>query len=80
MKKLIKMPKLSSNMKAGVIVSWNKKPGDEIKKGETILEVETDKVVSEVESVEDGILEETLYDEGDVVNVDETIAVIQVEE
>lgn len=80
MKKLIKMPKLSDNMKTGVIVSWNKKPGDEIEQGEIIFEVETDKVVSEVESVDSGILEETFFEEGDTVGVDEAIAVLNTKE
>jgi pyruvate/2-oxoglutarate dehydrogenase complex dihydrolipoamide acyltransferase (E2) component len=80
MKKLIKMPKLSADMKTGIIVLWNKKTGDEIKKGEIIFEVETDKVVSEVESVDSGILKETFFEEGDAAGVDETIAVLDTEE
>jgi len=80
MKKFVKMPKLSANMETGVVVAWNKKPGDSVKKGDVIFEVETDKVVSEVESVEDGVLAEVLCEEGDEVKVDATVAVLECEE
>lgn len=76
MKKTIKMPKLSSNMEKGVLVSWNKQPGETVKKGDVLFEVETDKVVSEVESIEDGTLKKILFEEGDCVDVDETVAEI----
>ena len=78
MKKTIKMPKISANMKSGVLAAWNKEPGEHVKKGDILFEIETDKVVSEVESVEDGILQEVYFEEGDEVNVDETIAVMSV--
>jgi len=80
MKKTIKMPKLSGNMENGVLVSWNKQPGDTVKKGDVLFEVETDKVVSEVESLDDGTLKKVLFEEGDSVKVDETVAEIDVAE
>lgn len=80
MKKDIKMPKLSDNMKTGVLTAWNKQPGDTVKKGDVLFEVETDKVVSEIESVEDGTLEKVYYEDGDEVNVDEIVAVIECKE
>lgn len=78
--KNIKMPKLSANMKNGVIVSWNKQPGDTVEKGDILFEVETDKVVSEVESLEKGTLNKIHFEEGDSIKVDETVAEIEVEE
>lgn len=78
--KTIKMPKLSANMKNGVLVSWNKHPGEPVKKGDILFEVETDKVVSEVESLEDGTLNKILFEEGDKVKVDEAIAEIETAE
>ncbi|HAQ40409.1 MAG TPA: hypothetical protein DCM73_05970 [Clostridiales bacterium] len=78
--KTVKMPKLSANMENGILVSWNKQPGDAVKKGDVLFEVETDKVVSEVESLEDGKLNKILFEEGDSVKVDETIAEIQTAE
>lgn len=77
MKKMIKMPKLSDKMEKGVLVAWNKKPGDTVKKGEVIFELETDKVVSEIESMENGTLEKILFLEGDEVRVDEIVAVVE---
>lgn len=76
MEKIIKMPKLSSNMKKGVLAAWNKEIGEEVKKGEILFEVETDKVVSEVESAENGVLKKIMFDEGDEVDVDEIVAII----
>ncbi|MFL0246374.1 biotin/lipoyl-containing protein [Candidatus Clostridium stratigraminis] len=77
MKKEIKMPKLSENMEKGVLAGWNIKIGDVVKKGDILFEVETDKVVSEIESLEEGILKEAFFEEGDEVRVGETIAVIE---
>ncbi len=76
MKKDIVMPKLSANMKTGVLVAWNKQPGDSVVAGDVLFEVETDKVVSEVESIENGILEKTHFEEGDEVPVNEVVAVL----
>lgn len=57
MKKNIQMPKLSEQMESGVLASWNKEVGDVVEKGEVLFEIETEKVVSEVESMESGVLE-----------------------
>jgi len=78
--KMIKMPKLSDKMEKGVLVAWTKKPGQTVKKGEVIFELETDKVVSEIESMENGTLEQVLFHEGDEVKVDEIVAVIECSE
>ena len=50
------MPKWGLSMKEGSVVSWLKELGDEIKKGETFVEIETEKVINEFESPENGIL------------------------
>ncbi|KAF5049317.1 hypothetical protein SDC9_66464 [bioreactor metagenome] len=77
MKKIITMPKLSANMESGLLVTLCKHPGDEIKKGDVLFEVETEKVVSEIESDENGRLVTLYYKEGDNVKVDEIIAEIE---
>ncbi|QPM66875.1 Dihydrolipoyllysine-residue succinyltransferase component of 2-oxoglutarate dehydrogenase complex [Atribacter laminatus] len=77
MKKMIKMPKLSANMEMGVLVAWNKQPGETIEKGEVIFEVETDKVVIEIESMVNGTLEEVFFEEGDEVGINEVVAVLE---
>lgn len=68
------MPALEMAQETGKIVSWLKKEGDAITKGEPLLEVETDKVVVEVEATADGILAGVKSHEGDVVPVGVTIA------
>ena len=50
------MPQLGLAMESGRIVAWLKQPGDSIKAGEVLLEVETDKATIEVEAVESGVL------------------------
>lgn len=76
MKKNIQMPKLSEQMETGVLAAWNKEAGDVVKKGEVLFEIETEKVVSEVESMESGVLEAVYFEAGDEIKVDEIIAVI----
>lgn len=55
-RKPITMPALSDTMETGRLVSWLKKPGDAVKKGDVIAEVESDKAIMEVEAFEDGYL------------------------
>ena len=52
----ITMPKWGLAMKEGSIIKWFKEIGDEIKKGENLVEIETEKVVNEMESPESGTL------------------------
>jgi pyruvate dehydrogenase E2 component (dihydrolipoyllysine-residue acetyltransferase) len=68
------MPALEMAQETGKIVSWLKKEGDAISKGEPLLEVETDKAVVEVEAAADGVLAGVKSHEGDVVQVGVTIA------
>src|SRR5206468_1203090 len=70
----IVMPALEMAQETGKIVSWLKKEGDVINKGEPLLEVETDKAVVEVEASADGVLAGVKSHEGDVVPVGVTIA------
>jgi pyruvate dehydrogenase E2 component (dihydrolipoamide acetyltransferase) len=60
----VTMPALSDTMGAGRLVKWTKHPGDKIKKGDVIAEVETDKAVMEVEAFQDGFLSGPLAAEG----------------
>lgn len=80
MKKLITMPRLSANMESGLLVTLCKQPGDDIKKGDVLFEVETEKVVSEIECEEEGTLVKLYFKEGDNVKIDEIIAEIEVTE
>jgi len=68
------MPALEMAQETGKIVSWVKKEGESVTKGEILLEVETDKAVVEIEATADGVLAGVKSREGDVVPVGTTIA------
>jgi pyruvate dehydrogenase E2 component (dihydrolipoamide acetyltransferase) len=68
------MPALEMAQETGKVVSWVKKEGETLSKGEVLLEVETDKAVVEIEAPADGILAGVKAKEGDVVPVGQTIA------
>lgn len=65
----IQMPKLGHTMTEGTVVKWHKRAGDQVREGEAILTVETDKAEVEIESPEAGVLARVLADEGSVVGV-----------
>jgi 2-oxoglutarate dehydrogenase E2 component (dihydrolipoamide succinyltransferase) len=70
------MPKMGESIMEATILSWLKKPGDKIEQDESVLEVATDKVDTEVPSTYAGVLKEILAKEGEVVKVGAPIAVI----
>lgn len=70
------MPKMGESIMEATILSWLKKPGDKIGQDESVLEVATDKVDTEVPSTHAGILKEILAKEGEVVKVGKPIAII----
>ena len=72
------MPKLGESIMEATILKWHKKPGDVIKEDETVLDIATDKVDSEVPSTTTGVLEEVLFNENDVVPIGTVIAKIRV--
>lgn len=79
MEKEIKMPKLRPEMKEGVLCAWLKEKGDRVSVGEPVFEIETDKVVNQVESTENGVIKKLLFEDGDTVAVDTAVAIIEVE-
>lgn len=74
------MPKMGESIMEATILSWLKKPGDKIEQDESVLEVATDKVDTEVPSTHAGVLKEILAKEGEVVKVGKPIAVITTDE
>jgi len=70
----IVMPKMGESIMEGTILKWHKKPGDKVQVDETILEISTDKVDTEVPSPDSGVVSELLFNEGDVVEVGKVIA------
>ena len=76
MAEIIRMPKMSDTMEEGVIASWLKKVGYEIKSGDILAEVETDKATMELESYDDGTLLHIGIKDGESVPVNGIIAII----
>jgi 2-oxoglutarate dehydrogenase E2 component (dihydrolipoamide succinyltransferase) len=68
------MPKLGESIMEATILKWHKKPGDKVAMDETVLDIATDKVDSEVPSTAEGTISEILYKENDVVAVGAVIA------
>jgi 2-oxoglutarate dehydrogenase E2 component (dihydrolipoamide succinyltransferase) len=75
----LKLPKMGESVAEATITSWLKQVGDTIDQDEALVEIATDKVDSEVPSEVSGVLKEILFDVDSVVQVGETIAVIEVE-
>lgn len=73
MSNIIKMPQLSPTMTAGVIANWLVDIGDEVKQGDLIVEVETDKVTVEVEANESGVISELGANVGEELAVGSTL-------
>src|SRR6185436_13229973 len=71
------MPKLGESIMEATILKWHKQPGDPVKMDETILEIATDKVDSEVPSTASGVIDEILYKVNDVVPIGKVIARIK---
>lgn len=73
------MPKLGESIMEATILKWHKKVGDKVKQDETVLDIATDKVDSEVPSTSEGIISEILYNVDDVVPIGAVIARINSE-
>jgi 2-oxoglutarate dehydrogenase E2 component (dihydrolipoamide succinyltransferase) len=71
------MPKMGESIMEATILKWHKQPGDAVKQDETLLEIATDKVDSEVPSITEGVVEELLYQVNDVVPIGSVIARIR---
>lgn len=68
------MPKLGESIMEATILKWHKKPGDKVAQDETVLDIATDKVDSEVPSTAEGTITEILFNENDVVPIGTVIA------
>jgi len=71
------MPKMGESIMEATVLSWLKKPGDTIEQDESILEVATDKVDTEIPSVYAGVLKEILVKEGETIKVGSPIAILE---
>jgi 2-oxoglutarate dehydrogenase E2 component (dihydrolipoamide succinyltransferase) len=79
MKVDVVMPKMGESLQEGTIIKWHKKPGDRVERDETILEISTDKVDTEVPSPAAGIITKLLFEENTIVEVGKVIAEIETE-
>ena len=79
MEKKINMPKLAPEMESGVLCAWLKEEGESVAAGEPLFEIETNKVVNQVEATISGVLKKQLVEDGDTVRVDTAVAVVEAE-
>lgn len=75
----LKLPKMGESVAEATITSWLKSEGDTIEQDEAVVEIATDKVDSEVPSEVSGVIKEILFQADDVVEVGQTIAIIEIE-
>lgn len=76
MAEVIRMPRMSDTMEEGVIVAWHKKVGDNVKSGDLLAEVETDKATMELESYQEGVLLYIGVEAGAAVQVNGILAIV----
>ena len=77
MDRKITMPRLRPEMQEGVLCAWLKEEGDAVTAGEPLIEIETDKVVNQIEATESGILKKQMVEEGDMVAVETPVAILE---
>lgn len=70
----VKVPVLAESVAEATLISWHKKQGDAVKRGDNLIDIETDKVTLEVAAMSDGVLSEILKADGASVRSDEVIA------
>src|SRR5918911_2236743 len=70
----VTMPRLSDSMEEGTVLKWLVEPGGEVRRGEPLVEIETDKANMTYEADTDGVLVEVLAQEGDTLAIGEVIA------
>src|SRR4051794_2007900 len=75
----VTMPRLSDSMEEGTILQWLKSVGDEVKRGDELVEIETDKANMTYEASDEGVLLEIVAGEGDTLPIGEVIARIGTE-
>src|SRR5581483_6067322 len=72
----VRVPTLGESIVDATIASWLKKEGDQVRRGETLVELETDKVNVEVSAEQDGVLQKIVKHEGDVVSVGDVVGLV----
>jgi len=75
----VKVPQLSESIASGTLLAWRKQAGEKVQRDETLVDLETDKVILEVPSPVDGVLARIMQPEGATVTAGETLAIIETE-
>lgn len=70
----VKVPVLAESVSEATLMNWHKSVGDEVKRGESLIDIETDKVTLEIAALNDGVIVEILKQDGELVQSDEIIA------
>ena len=70
----VKVPVLAESVAEATLMNWHKKPGDSVSRGDSLIDIETDKVTLEVAALNDGVLVEILKGDGELVESNEVIA------
>ncbi|MBK1723506.1 2-oxoglutarate dehydrogenase complex dihydrolipoyllysine-residue succinyltransferase [Thiocystis violacea] len=77
MRSEVRVPALPESVSDATVLTWHKQPGEAVKEGENLVELETDKVVLEVPAPRDGIMGEIKSKEGDVVQAEDILAIVE---
>lgn len=77
MKIKLKLPRYGMNMEEATIVKWHKRPGDHIREGDPLYEMETEKVTQVVEATGGGTLVEILVAEDEIAEVGQAVCVVE---
>ena len=75
----VKVPVLAESVSEATLLSWHKQPGDAVSRGDSLIDIETDKVTLEVSATSNGVLAEIIKQDGEDVESDEVIARIDTE-
>lgn len=75
----VNVPDLPESVSDATLLDWHKQPGEWVKKNESLIDIETDKVVLEIPAPEDGLLKEVLHQKGDLVKSGERLAILDTE-
>ena len=75
----VKVPPLAESIADATVMEWRKQPGEAVKRGENLVDLETDKVTLEVTAPQDGVVQSLKKQNGDTVLSDELLAVIDTE-
>ncbi|MEM6998461.1 MAG: 2-oxoglutarate dehydrogenase complex dihydrolipoyllysine-residue succinyltransferase [Pseudomonadota bacterium] len=75
----VKVPVLAESVAEATLMTWQKRAGEQVKRGDNLIDIETDKVTLEVSALNDGVISEILKDDGEIVQSDEVIARIDTE-